>query len=876
MGSFPSSVTEKWRRIEGVFYEALTLEEARRPAFLDDACGSDAELRREVESLLASEAASEDVFESAVWRAARELVNSPRGTLPAGTCLDHYQVIEKIASGGMGQVYSAEDLRLKRKVAIKVLPPELTVDAAALRRFKQEAQSASALNHANILTIYEFVEFEHFQFIVMEFVQGRTVRQMLSEGALATEKTLEIGLQIAGALAAAHASGIVHRDIKPENVIVRPDGTVKVLDFGIAKLVEPGAGRHGLQNPEGTSPGTLVGTPKYMSPEQARGFTVDARTDVFSLGAVLYEMLAGRAPFHGETRSDVIAEILKSDPPPLGSTIPGIPQTLARIVAKALQKDLESRYQSSQELLVDLQNYKKKTDFQHQLREAALKPRISRLEITAVLATVLILLSVAVFFAIRRSAVAYSRPPTVAVLPFRNIKGDPQTDFLGFSLADAIITKLGYVNALTVRPSSSIDKYREGDLNLKKIAADLSVDMLLTGSFIKDGDDLRINMQLVRVNPNAMLWKNTIDVKYDKLLTVQDRVAQLIIKQLELQLSPVEKAHLTSDPPVNSLAYEYYLRGVDLYSIGDFSLAIKMLEKSAAIEPNYAPTWAHLGRAYTTNGSLQFGGRENYRLAQASYEKAIALNPAFPEPRIYMANLFTDTGRVEQAVPLLRVALESSPNNAEAHWELGYAYRFGGMLRESALECEHARELDPDVKINTSALNTYLYLGEYEKFLTSLPANNSSYILFYRGLGEYYEHQWSQAATYFDRAFDLDPSLLPAQVGKAIRFAIAHQSAAGLKLLSNTEARMNDKGVSDPEALYKIAQAYALLGNKSLALRTLQRSIEGGFFPYSYIVADPLLQSLHPDPQFISLLKEAQQRQHQFANRFSGTRSRSS
>ena len=253
-------------------------------------------------------------------------------------------------------------------------------------------------------------------------------------------------------------------------------------------------------------------------------------------------------------------------------------------------------------------------------------------------------------------------------------------------------------------------------------------------------------------------------MKYDKLLTVQDRVATTIIQGLALQLAPDEQLRFRHDTPADSLAYEYYLRGVDLYSSSDFSAAITMLEKSAAIDPNYAPTWAYLGRAYTTNGSLQFGGREQYRRAEAAYDKAIALNPVFPEPRVYMANLFTDTGRVEEAVPLLRAALQSAPNNAEAHWELGYAYRYGGMLDASAAECELARRLDPEVKINSVALNTYLYRGQYDKFLNSIPANDSPLLLFYHGFGLYYQHNYAEAVNDFDRAFELAPEPSAAQV----------------------------------------------------------------------------------------------------------------
>jgi TolB-like protein len=481
-----------------------------------------------------------------------------------------------------------------------------------------------------------------------------------------------------------------------------------------------------------------------------------------------------------------------------------------------------------------------------------------------------VVLGIVGFFSMRRlnAPPTAARPRSLAVLPFRNLKQDSETDFLGFSLADEIITKLGYVNALTIRPSSSVDKYRNQVIDTKKVAADLNVDTLLTGSFIKEGDDLRITTQLIDVKPDKILWRESIDMKYDKLLTVQDRVSQQIIKELELSLSPAEEANLKPEKPISTTAYEYYLRGIDFYSLNEFAAAIEMLEKSTALEPNYAPAWAHLGRAYTTNASLQFGGRQDYGKAQAAYEKAIALNPSLVEPRIYMANLFTDTGRVEQAVPLLRSVLRDSPNNAEAHWELGYAYRFGGMLQESLEECEKARQNNPQVKINSSAMNSYLYLGEYDKFLQSLPVNDSIYILFYHGFAEYYLNNRDQAARDFDRAYERDSSLLPAMVGKALSYSIKNENAQGVKFLKEIEGKIQEHGVSDAEGLYKVAQAYAVLGAKPAALHMLHHSIDGGFFCYPYFERDPLLQSVRNEPEFQNLMSQALQRHNQFKAAF--------
>jgi TolB-like protein/cytochrome c-type biogenesis protein CcmH/NrfG len=460
-------------------------------------------------------------------------------------------------------------------------------------------------------------------------------------------------------------------------------------------------------------------------------------------------------------------------------------------------------------------------------------------------------------------------PRSLAILPLQNLRQGADSDFLGFSLADAVITKLGYVSALTVRPSYAIEKYRNQTIDIPKVAADLNVDTVLTGNFIRDGDELRITSQLIDVKTQKILWRGTFDLKYEKLLTVQDNVAQQIIEGLELSLSPAEGERLKPEKPIDPLAYEYYLRGVDLYARSDFPMAMKMLEESAEIDPNYALTWAYLGRSHNANASFQFGGREHYGKAQAAFERALFLQPAQIEAHIYMANLFTDTGRVERAVPLLKEGLKTNPNHAEVHWELGYAYRFAGMLKESVSECERARQLDPSVKLNSSALNSYLYLGQYDKFLQSLPKTNDvAFVAFYRGFGEYHQKDWVQAAKDFDRAFELDPSLLHAQVGRALRDAIGHQDLKGLAILHEAENKIRERGVGDPEAIYKIAQAYAVLDDKVSALRVLQHSVENGFFSYPYFMTDPLLDRLRNEAEFIRLMKVARRRHEAFKSVF--------
>jgi serine/threonine protein kinase len=872
--SAPRISADRWRQIEDIFHAACECPEDHRAAFLEQACGSDAELQREVESLLTSSCRAElekkdPLVGSSIEDAAAAYLQSQRNVeepLPpilGGQCLDHYCIIRRLGTGGMGEIYLAEDIRLKRKVALKMLPPHLTSDKLAMQRFEHEAQLVSSLNHANLLTVFEFCHFQGRHVLVTELIEGETVRQMLGRGPLDVSKSIDIAIQAATALSAAHGSGVIHRDIKPENIMVRNDGCVKLLDFGIAKLAEgPGMLKTGTPAGDSTMPGVVLGTPRYMSPEQALGVKLDARTDLFSLGAVLYEMLTGKAPFGGNTQSDLIGDILSAEPVPISRQVHKVPKKLQLITTRLLEKERQRRYQSADSLIADLRQFA--TDRADLWMESA--PRW-------VAISVFLLAVVALYFLLPKGPITSERmvsvPRALAVLPFHNLRPDPATDFLGFSLADEVIAKLGYVKSLTVRPSSAIARYRDGTTDLHEIAHQLRADMLVTGTYLRDGDDLRVTARLVAFHPEAVLWEDTLNLKYDKLLTLHDRVAQMVIQGLSLHLGTDEKSRLQTDQAVNSLAYEYYLRGIDLYSTSEFAAAIEMLEKSSLIDSNYAPTWAYLGRAYTTNASLQFGGRDQYRLAEAAYDKAISLNPVLPEPRIYMANLFTDTGRVEASVPLLRVALQSSPNNSEAHWELGYAYRYGGMLNESKKECELARHLDPEVKINSSAFNTYLYLLEYDKFLKSLPANDSPLLVFYHGLGSYYKHDNRTAQADFDRAFDLAPDLLPAQIGMALSDGLRHHEGEGLTRLRNTEARMNRRGVRDPEAMYKVAQAYALLGDGTSALRMLQRSTSGGFFCYTYISRDPLLSSIRGTSEFAQVLEQARQRAEQFAERFS-------
>lgn len=461
-----------------------------------------------------------------------------------------------------------------------------------------------------------------------------------------------------------------------------------------------------------------------------------------------------------------------------------------------------------------------------------------------------------------------SQPRYLAILPFRNLKPDKETDFLGSSLAEATTTKLRYVGSLIVRPSAYVEKYRGQDVDPKKAASELNVDTLMTGTYLKEGSSLTVTVQLIDVSKGEMLSSFPFETKFDKLIAVQDKVAQNIIDQLHVKLTDVEAERFNQKGTENPRAYEYFLHGTDMYSRNEFLEAVPMLEKAVELDPNFAIAWAHLGRAYNACASFNLKGRSHHLKAQAAYEQALALNPGLIEATIFMANLLTDTNRAEQAVPMLRKLLEDNPNIAEARWELGYAYRFAGVLSESIEQCERARAIDPNVKINSSAFNSYLYTGQYEKFINTLPAgDDAAFVVFYRGLGNYYMKNFEQAAVDFDRAYEMYPQLYN-RVGKALSYSIKNEKPVALDIVRDVEREIEQSGVGDAEGIYKVAQAYAALGEKESALRVLRRSIERGFFCFDYFKNDPMLASLRNERAFDELLEIARNRHERFKRTF--------
>ncbi|HXI92826.1 MAG TPA: serine/threonine-protein kinase, partial [Blastocatellia bacterium] len=585
---------ERWTQVDELFHSALACEPALRAAFLAQACSGDEPLLREVASLISFHDDPASFIELPAADLAAELLGKRPSELEVGQQVAYYKVLSSLGAGGMGEVYLAEDTRLGRRIALKLLPAQFTTDAERVRRFEQEARAASALNHPNIVTIHDIGRAGSTHFIATEFIDGETLREYNAGRAMNLDEALDIATQIASALEAAHAAGIVHRDIKPENVMLRRDRLVKVLDFGLAKLALPPVS---TVDPEAqtrsvvvTNPGVLMGTVQYMSPEQARGQEVDARTDIWSLGVMLYEMVTGRAPFEGETPSHVIVSIMESKPPPLTSYSVA-PVELERIVTKALRKDREERYQAASDLALDLKSLKHELEVEARLNSslqpdtvsvrtttksdsaAAVEIVYESVATTGDVATarrtssgeylvteikrhkrVAVLAAAAVFVAM--AAIAYSFYPgsggqaidetidSIAVLPFANVTADPNTEYLSDGISESVITSLSRLPKLGVISFGKALRYKGKPMDPQAIGRELNVKAVLMGRLTQQGDSLSISTELVDVRNNRRLWGEQYDRKLSEILIVHDEIARQISTGLQLRLSGEEKRQL--------------------------------------------------------------------------------------------------------------------------------------------------------------------------------------------------------------------------------------------------------------------------------------------------------------------------------------------
>ena len=731
---------ELWQRITDLFDEAMTRGPKERIAFLEEACEGDRDLRKQVERLVKSHEKSGDFLESSAFADAPELLTDDRASASVGELIGHYRIESLIGIGGMGEVYLARDERLGRKVALKLLPERLTTDETQLSRFKNEARSASALNHPNILTVYEIGAEGNRQFIATEFIEGMTLRASLACGRMNLHAALEIAVQVASALAAAHEAGVVHRDIKPENIMLRPDGYVKVLDFGIAKLTEqrPPSDRYevGTTAVLQTRPGLVLGTAHYMSPEQTRGQKVDARSDIWSLGVVLYEMVGGSPPFRGETPSDCIASILTTEPPPLSGVLPDVPLKLESILQKALRKNSDERYQTIKEMLADLRILKGELEAESSLPQTKARAESIVSKIKRHKRGVLLTLAAAILVA---AAVAYSfffvapaplpNEKSIAVLPFENLSEEKSNAYFADGIQDEILTRLSKIADLKVISRTSTQRYKNTSQKLSEIANQLGVANLLEGSVQKTNDQVRVNVQLIRAANDSHLWAETFDRKLTDIFSVESEVAKAIADQLQAKLTGQEEQVIAARPTDNPEAYDAYLRGL-AYTLktGDSPAnhlgAQKYLKEAVRLDPKFALSWALLSYVdalgyLTLTLQPTVALREEVRQAA---ENAITLQPNLGEAIVARGYYYYACLKdYDTAVRYFEQARQFLPNSSQIPESLAYVARRRGQWDRSESYFNEAERLDPrNVNLLTSHAASSIILRRFPEALRKL------------------------------------------------------------------------------------------------------------------------------------------------------------
>jgi len=871
---------EQYRRVGELYHAAMELATEARVDFLAGACGSDDELRREVESLLRARQQADGLIAGKVAGVVAEMAAQQQTTSLVGRSLGHYQALSLIGAGGMGEVYLAQDTRLGRKVALKLLPAAFTQDQERVRRFKQEARAASSLNHPNILTIHEIGEASTAEggahYIVSEFVEGETLRALLRGGRLDIGKVAAITEQVASALNVAHEAGIIHRDIKPENVMVRPDGLIKVLDFGLAKLTEAPAQQMDSEAAApaklSTAPGMVMGTVSYMSPEQARGQKVDARSDIFSLGVAFYEMLAGRRPFEGATMSDVIAALLTAEPPPLRQYCAEATAELEQIVGKCLAKDREARYQSAAELTVELKALPpgSQTEGATTRGVEGTSPRLASWRWLLITAMALLLVVALVrFLSLRRApGVQPDQIKSLAVLPLENLSGDPAQEYFADGMTEALISNLAQIRAPRVISRTSVMRFKGSRKPLPEIAQELNVDAVVEGSVQRDGGRLKIVANLIHASTETNLWTGAYERKLTDVLKLQSEVANAIIQEIQIKLTAQEQKRLASANPINPAAYDDYLRGryyANRQNKADNETAIVTLERAVALDATFAAAHAELAQAYVWRFFLFTPGEKQWEeKAFVAVEKAISLDPDSAVAHLARGRLlWTPANHFphEQAIQEYRRALALNPSLDEAQNQLALVYNHIGAFDLALQELQKAVAANPTNNLAQSRIGeTLLFQGKYEQALTALrksprevnpPLIGSTLAVALLHLGRRDEAAATVEEFLKDYPGDTDVGLFT-----SIQALLAALDGAENKAEDKIRSAMErGKGFGHfHHTAYNIACAYAVMKKAGPAIERLQAAADGGFPCYPLFESDPYLDHLRKDPRFTAMM----------------------
>ena len=886
---------ERWQQIDSLLQAALAHDSGERTGFLMQVCPDDEDLRTEVESLIAShEEAGSFLAEPAIELAAESIAAQTHQLI--GQLINHYRIIAPLGVGGMGEVYLAEDTVLGRQVALKLLPTYFSLESARLRRFEQEARLASTLTHPNICVVHEVGRTaDGREFIAMEYVDGMTLRRRLDESRVSISEALDIASQVSAGLMKAHAAGVVHRDIKPENTMLAADGYVKVLDFGIAKLSEPKLTANGSNKALGytTNPGMILGTTAYMSPEQVRAQNVDARSDIWSLGAMLYEMLAGRSPFAGETPSDCIAAILERQPAPIVEQRLDAPPELQWIVSRMLRKDRDERYQTIKEVLGDLRELKQDLDVQsrltsedsianlgdntngHSIRTTSRAPiKVNRsagdwiaarlnnyrwiIAATGVV-LLLILIAGAKYFPARNQTIS-----SLAVLPFVNVGGEENSEYVADGVTEALIDSLSHLPNLKVIARNSVFRYkvsntRSGVPDPQKVAHELGVQAVLIGRVIQHGDDLFVSAELVSADDNSHLWGVQYNRKLSAVFAVQEQIAGDISRELRAKLGSANPEPPSREPE-NRKAFEYYMQGrsyVHRRTREDLTMAGSYYQKAIEADQNYALAYAGLAEVYANLGVRGYiPPIEGRRKSEEAARKALALDDNLAAAHVMMGNYYVSFApyNFAEGDRELKRAIELSPSLAIAHLYLALSFLRQNRLDEGLNEMLKAHELDPFSAIIARQVSLYYLLKrDYSRALQLLKQSSEMGPPFTASneIGIYTQNKlYDEALAVLDqqeRERKEDPILI---YSRAMVYAAQGRRADALKIGKELERLSSNSS----QALW-IAKIYSVLNEKDQAFSWLERGLATGALG-TFFTSDPTWDNLRSDARFPDLVRK--------------------